>query len=75
MSLYFRGLLKESGVRCKQKLIVSGLPPEQDPYSPNWSDEWSPDVVQWTSIEDGDIFSYFISRPGTFTMEQLASWK
>ena len=40
-----------------------------NPYSPNGSGEWSPDA------DYGDIFSYFVSRPGTFTMEQLAWWK
>ena len=37
--------------------------------------KWSPDVARWPKIEYGDIFSYFISRPGTFTLQQLASWK
>ena len=36
---------------------------------------WSPDVAPWPSIGYGDFFSYFISTPATFTMEQLASWK
>ena len=75
MSSYFQGLPKDARDRYEQKLFLSGLSLEEDPYSPNRSGEWSPDVAKWPSIEYGDIFSYFISRPGTFTMEQLASWK
>ena len=74
MSSYFQGLPKDARDRYEQKLILSGLSLEEHPYSRNRNGEWSPDVARWPRIEYGDIFTYFISRPGTFTMEQLASW-
>ena len=52
-----------------------GLTIEDAPYSPSRSGEWSSDVRLWPQIEYGDIFSYFITRPGTFTLQQLASWR
>ncbi|MCG8623863.1 MAG: hypothetical protein MJE68_17960, partial [Proteobacteria bacterium] len=32
-------------------------------------------MTQWQKIEYGHMFAYFISRPGTYTQEQLLSWK
>ena len=69
MSSNFQGLQKDAWDRYGQKLILSGHWLEEDPYSPNRSGEWRPDVARWPSIEYGDIFTYFISMPGTFTME------
>ena len=65
MISYFRGLAKDARDRYEQKLILSGLSLEEDLYSLNKSGEWSRDITRWPSIEYGDIFSYFISRPGT----------
>ena len=57
------------------ELEVAGLAIKDDPYSPSRSGEWSSDVRYWPKIEYADIFSYFIARPGTFTFQQLASWR
>ena len=54
MSLYFQGLPKDARDRSEQKLTLSGFSLEEDPYSPNRSDKWSPDVAFWPSIDYGD---------------------
>ena len=75
MSSYFQALDKNSKERYQQKLELVGISLNDDPYSPDRSGEWSSDVRYWPKIEYGDIFSYFISRPGTFTLQQLTSWR
>ena len=45
MSSYFQGLPKDARDRYEQKLIPSGLSLEEDPYSPNGSGKWGPDVA------------------------------
>ena len=44
-----------------------------DPYKPNSSFQSS--LVGWPNIEYGHIFSYLITRPGVYTLEQLLLWK
>ena len=74
-SAYFHGLDRPSQERYILELEVAGLAIKDDPYSPSRSGEWSSDVRYWPKIEYADIFSYFIARPGTFTFQQLASWR
>ena len=48
----------------QQKLELAGMPLKHEPYLPGWSSN----VHYWPKKDYGDIFSYFISRPGTFTL-------
>ena len=32
-------------------------------------------MTKWPPVEYGNIFCYFINRPGTFTQAQLLQWK
>ena len=73
MSSYFQVLDKSSKKRYQQKPELARISLKDDPYSPDRSGEWSSDVRYWPKIEYGDIFLYFISRPGTFTLQQLTS--
>ena len=50
MSSYFEGLLKDARNMYEQKLILSTLSLEEDPFSPDKIDEWSPDIALWSSI-------------------------
>ena len=75
MSNYYQSLDKASKERYTLKLEVAGLTIEDDPYSPKRGSEWSSDVRYWPKVEYADIFSYFITRPGTFTLQQLTSWR
>ena len=73
MSRYFQSLDKRSKERYVLKLEVAGLTIKEDPYLPERDTEWSSDVRNWPKIEYADILSYFITRPGTFTLKQLTS--
>ena len=44
-------------------------------YTPGMSDRWRSDMTCWPKIEYGHILPTFISIPGTYTQEQLLSWK
>ena len=44
-------------------------------YSSQTDSDFNEDMSNWPSVEYGHIFSYYISRPGTFTQEELLSWK
>lgn len=73
MSSYF----KPAKDRYKQKLELAGLKLQDGPYL---ADEGSKSGaltchVGPKSSMHGNIFAYFIKRPGTFTLQQLASWK
>ena len=72
---YFHGLGRPSQERCMKKLEITGLTIKDNPYSPSRSGEWSLDICYWTKIEYVNFFSYFIAKPGTFTFQQLASWR
>ena len=45
------------------------------PHSLIPEDEWIDDVSQWPSLEFGDIYTYLIDTPGTFTRETLIAYK
>ena len=32
-------------------------------------------MTSWPKIEYGHIFAYFITRPATYTQQELVSWK
>ena len=61
--------------RYKQKLESVGLLLSDDPYLESNDGRFSDDMSLWPRVEYGHIFAYFIKRPGTYTQEQLLSWK
>ena len=73
MSSYFESLDWQGKKRYEEKLETAGLLLEHDPYS---SDErFCSDMTCWPKIEYGHISAYFITRPGTYTQQELVSWK
>ena len=52
-----------------------GLLLSDDPYLESNDGRFSDDMSLWPRVEYGHIFAYFIKRPGTYTQEQLLSWK
>ena len=75
MSSYFDTLDRQGKDRYQRKPEVVGLSLKDDPFTAGTSEKWHSDMVNWPKIEYGHIFSYFISRPGTYTQEQLLSSK
>ena len=73
MSSYFESLDWQGKKRYKEKLETVGLSLEANPYSSD--DRFSTDMTSWPKIEYGHIFAYFITRPGTYTQQELVSWK
>ena len=74
MSAYFESLDWQGKKRYQEKLEAVGLSLDGgDPYS---SDKrFSSDMTLWPKIEYSHIFAYFITRPGTFTQQELVPWK
>ena len=75
MSEYFKALSRKTKKRYLDKLGCVGLGINDDPYSSQTDTDFNADMSNWPSVEYGHIFSYYISRPGTFTQEELLSWK
>lgn len=75
MASYFQDLTTTGKERYKAKLEVVGLTVKDDPYMPCNAARFRPEMSLWPKIEYGHIFAYFVSRPGTYTQEQLLSWK
>lgn len=73
MSEYFDSLGKEEKARYKAKLAKVGIAIEDDPYK--FHDSFKSDMAGWPDIQYGHIFSYLITRPGVYTLEELLSWK
>ena len=46
-----------------------------DPYLPENDVHFTSEMRNWPNLEFGHIFTYFVSRPGLFTQEELMSWK
>ena len=58
--------------RYRDKLSLLGLNEDEDPYqSMNFID----DMTLWPPVNYGDIFCYFIDRPGVYTKQQLLQWR
>ena len=74
MSSYFKSLDWQGKERYREKLESVGLTLKDDSYSPE-NDGFRSDMTNWPKIEYGHIFAYFIVRPGTYTQEELLSWK
>ena len=75
MASYFEGLNAKGKEHYKAKLEAVSLTISEDPYLRCNAARFFSDMSQWPKIEYGHIFTYFISRPGTYTQEQLLSWK
>jgi len=73
MSGYFESLDWQGKEQYKEKLEAVGLSIKDDPYGVD--DRFRSDMTVWPKIEYGHIFAYFITRPGTYTQQQLLSWK
>ena len=52
-----------------------GLSIENDPFLPKNDSRFDDSLRNWPRTEFGHIFTYFVSRPGIYTQEQLLSWK
>ena len=74
-SSYYDSLPNEAKERYVAKLESVGLSLSDDPYLSQNDSRFSSEMSLWPSIEYGHIFTYYISRPGTYTQEQLISWK
>ena len=76
MSDYFEGLSNKAKNRYKEKLQAVGLGIQDDPYKPENDTKYVGDNMSiWPKVEYGNIFAYFVQRPGVYTQEQLLSWK
>ena len=69
------GQIASERERYKQKLESVRLTLSDDPFMKDNHHRFSDDMTLWPRIEYGHIFGYFINRPGTYTQEQLLSWK
>ena len=75
ISEYFKALSHKTKKQYLDKLGCFGLGINDDPYSSQTDSDFNADMSNWPSVEYGHIFSDYISRPGTFTQEELLSWK
>ena len=57
--------------RYKEKLKPVCFSISNKPYLPSHTKKFCSDISQWPKIKYGHIFAYFVSRPGTYTQEQL----
>ena len=73
MSGYFQSLDWQGKKRYKEKLEIAGLSLDDDPYCVH--EKFNSDMTSWPKIEYGHIFAYFVTRPGTYTQQELVSWK
>ena len=75
MSEYLKSLDATTRERYVRRLEVLGLKEEDDPYADNNSEKFIDDLASWPPIEYGNIFCYFIERPGVYTKQELMQWK
>ena len=75
MSDYYRSLDFAAKTRYAEKLLLAGLKENEDPYLLWEKDVFKDDMTKWPPVEYGNIFCYFVDRPGTFTRAQLLQWK
>ena len=58
--------------RYTEKLTLLDMNVDEDPYQiTNFVD----DMTLWPPVTYGDIFCYFIDRPGVYTRQQLLQWR
>ena len=58
--------------RYAEKLTLLSLKADEDPYQ---SGNFIDDMTLWPPVTYGDIFCYFIERPGVYTKQQLLQWR
>ena len=58
--------------RHREKLSLLCLNEDEDPYQ---SMSFVDDMTLWPPVSYGDIFCYFIDRPGIYTRQQLLQWR
>ena len=75
MSDYFLSLTATAKARYLSKLSTLGLKENDDPYAPHNRAKFVNDMSMWPNIEFGNIFLYFIERPGVYTRKQMMQWK
>jgi len=75
MSSYYETLDTRGKEWYKEKLKPVSVLISNNPYSPSHANKFRSDMSQWLKVEYGHIFAYIISRPETYTQEQLPSWK
>ena len=74
-SAYYSALDASAKRRYEEKLSLVGLSIQDDPYSSEKKHRFTDGLATWPQIEFGHTFTYFVSRPGVYTQEQLLSWK
>ena len=75
MSEYYNSLKGEDELRYQRKLEVIGLKVTDDHFESQNSCKYMDDMKKWPNLEYGNIFCYFVERPGVYTRQQLLSWK
>ena len=60
MSKYYDGLGAEAKKRYEEKLKLSGLSLEDDPYNKRNENKYKDNMTAWPPLEHGHIFTYFI---------------
>ena len=75
MSEYLRNLQAPAKTRYLRKLSLLRLDDTDDPYCDVIASKFSDDMTLRPPVEFGNIFGYFVSRPGLYTQEQLLAWK
>ena len=61
--------------RYLRKLNLLELDNTDDPYCDTTASKFRDDMMLWPSVEFGNIFGYFVSRPGLYKQEQLLACK
>ena len=74
-SSYYTPLETTAKNRYAEKLMSVGLSIEDDPFLPKNGNRFADSLSNWPQTEFGHIFTYFVSRAGAYTQEQLLSWK
>ena len=72
MSLYYKCMPPVAKARYFEKLRMLGLAEDDDPYANEA--RFVDDLSEWPPIEYGNIFCYFVQRPGVYTQQQLLQW-
>ena len=74
-NMYYESLEAKAKQWYREKLSCMGLSIQDDPYLLTNNGRFVSDMTTWPRIEFGDIFGYFITRPGVYIQQQLLSWK
>ena len=75
MSDYYKKLDSIAKTRYLEKLKLLGLDEKDDPYDPINSHNVVDDMTRWPAVEYGNIFCYYIQRPGVLQSSNCYSGK